>query len=133
MNQPISFPRPIWFACSLFGVAFFVSLCMPLHICVRLLLFFGIVLSANIKCCIGVDKYSWPTLVIATLTNAKLSHLSMLIMICGCTLECVCVRMTQFGRTCFALIFVYLIGRTKKKEQQTNTRTDTYSKHMNAL
>lgn len=111
-----------------------------LHICVFAVVAFpGIVLSTNIYCCIGVDKYSWASLVIATFANAKLSHISMYIMTCGCTFACVSMcpyRMTQFGWTCFTLFFTFsysFIWLDVQKKATADTRTHTYSKHMNAL
>lgn len=49
------------------------------------------------------------------------------------TCMCVCVRMTQFGRTCFALTFVYLIGRTKKRAADEHTNGHILQTYERAL
>lgn len=115
---PPSFVRVVVF----WHVARCVSACMYICCCC----FFGIVLSTNIKCCIGVNKYSWPTLVIATLTNAKLSHIHLCLSryVDACLHVCLCasVWLNLDGLDMYLTLSlslahtrtrVHLIGRTK--------------------
>lgn len=108
----ISTPNLLWAPC-VYTVYYIYVLCCFLQSILALnthawllfvCFFFCTTLPPNIKYCIDVNKYSWSPVVIATLANAKLSHISENIMISvhvRVFFVCVCVD----GRTFFSQLY----------------------------